>query len=173
MTLSGLTVAIGRIVDDSIVVLENIFRHLQEDGDKRQAIITGANDVSVAIFSATVITVVVFIPLGLTGGIVGAFFLPFGLAVTYALLASFLVAITVVPVLVFLFVRQEDLQQEEAHGLPGTHLSARSALGAGQRQESRAGAAGGFRQYDLRLCPLCQPTGGFPPGFRRAADQVA
>ncbi len=118
MTLSGLTVAIGRIVDDSIVVLENIFRHLQEGGSKREAIIIGTRDVSVAIFAATVITVVVFIPLGLTGGIIGEFFLPFGLAVTYSLMASFLVAITVVPVLVFLFVRQEDLSEDEGHGLP-------------------------------------------------------
>ncbi|MFN8561029.1 MAG: efflux RND transporter permease subunit [Anaerolineae bacterium] len=61
-----MTVAIGRVVDDSIVVLENIFRHVQEGGDKREAIIQGTRDVSVAIFAATVITVVVFLPLGLT-----------------------------------------------------------------------------------------------------------
>ncbi|MFN8376462.1 MAG: efflux RND transporter permease subunit, partial [Anaerolineae bacterium] len=98
MTLSGLTVAIGRVVDDSIVVLENIFRHLQEGQDKRQAIIDGTRDVCIAIFAATVITVVVFLPLGLTGGLISEFFLPFGLAVTYSLMASFIVAITVVPV---------------------------------------------------------------------------
>ena len=101
MTLSGLTVAIGRVVDDSIVVLENIFRQVQAGGDKKQAIIEGTRDVSVAIFAATVITVVVFLPLGLTGGIIGQFFLPFGLAVTYALLSSFVVAITVVPVVAY------------------------------------------------------------------------
>lgn len=117
MTLSGLTVAIGRVVDDSIVVLENIFRELQKvdntKAQKRQAIITGTRDVSIAIFAATVITVVVFLPLGLTGGLIGEFFLPFGLAVTYSLLASFIVAITVVPVMVYLFVRADEVHEED------------------------------------------------------------
>lgn len=112
MTLSGLTVAIGRVVDDSIVVLENIFRHVQEGGDKKTAIIEGTRDVSVAIFAATVITVVVFLPLGLTGGIIGEFFLPFGLAVTYALLSSFIVAITVVPVLAYLLLDNREISEE-------------------------------------------------------------
>lgn len=112
MTLSGLTVAIGRVVDDSIVVLENIFRHVQEGEDKRKAIIEGTRDVSVAIFAATVITVVVFLPLGLTGGIIGEFFLPFGLAVTYSLLASFVVAITVVPVMAWLMLDRSEIASE-------------------------------------------------------------
>lgn len=112
MTLSGLTVAIGRVVDDSIVVLENIFRHVQEGEDKRRAIITGTRDVSVAIFAATIITVVVFLPLGLTGGIIGEFFLPFGLAVTYSLMASFIVAITVVPVMAYLMLDKREISGE-------------------------------------------------------------
>jgi multidrug efflux pump subunit AcrB len=117
MTLSGLTVAIGRVVDDSIVVLENIFRQIQEGGDKREAIIKGTRDVSVAIFAATVITVVVFLPLGMTGGIISEFFLPFGLAVTYALLSSFVVAITVVPVMAYLFINSNEVSEEEQHGI--------------------------------------------------------
>lgn len=118
MTLSGLTVAIGRVVDDSIVVLENIFRQIQEGGDKKQAIISGTRDVSVAIFAATIITVVVFLPLGLTGGIISEFFLPFGLAVTYALMSSFVVAITVVPLLAYLFVSAKEAAEEDSeHGV--------------------------------------------------------
>lgn len=112
MTLSGLTVAIGRVVDDSIVVLENIFRQIQSGGDRKEAIIQGTKDVSVAIFAATIITVVVFLPLGLTGGIIGEFFLPFGLAVTYSLLASFVVAITVVPVLAYLLLDEREISHE-------------------------------------------------------------
>lgn len=119
MTLSGLTVAIGRVVDDSIVVLENIFREIQAGGDKRRAIITGARDVSVAIFSATLIVVVVFLPLGLTGGLISEFFLPFGLAVTYALVASFLVALSVVPVLAYLLVDERDIFSEDAGPIAG------------------------------------------------------
>ncbi len=109
MTLSGLTVAIGRVVDDSIVVLENIFRQVQAGGDRRQAVLTGTRDVSMAIFVATLVTVVVFLPLGLTGGLIGAFFLPFGLAVTYSLAASFIVAITVVPLLAYLLLDQREV----------------------------------------------------------------
>jgi len=112
MTLSGLTVAVGRVVDDSIVVLENIFRQLQSGEDKKSAVLSGTRDVSSAIFVATTIAVVVFLPLGLTGGIIGAFFLPFGLAVTYALIGSFIVAITVVPVLAFVFLSVDDLPEE-------------------------------------------------------------
>ncbi len=117
MTLSGLTVAIGRVVDDSIVVLENIFRQMQTGISKREAILSGTRDVSVAIFVATLVTVVVFLPLGLTGGIIGEFFLPFGLAVTYSLMASFVVAITVVPVLVYLFIPQSAETELEENGL--------------------------------------------------------
>lgn len=113
MTLSGLTVAIGRVVDDSIVVLENIFKQLQAGGmTKRDAILSATRDVSAAIFTATLIAVVVFLPLGLTGGIIGAFFLPFGLAVTYALAGSFLAAVTVVPALAYLFISLEDMPEE-------------------------------------------------------------
>lgn len=114
MTLSGLTVAVGRVVDDSIVVLENIYREIQTGMDKRTAIIGGVRDVSVAIFSATGIAVVVFLPLGLTGGLIGEFFLPFGLAVTYALASSFFVAITVVPALASIFISADNVPKE--HG---------------------------------------------------------
>ncbi len=111
MTLSGLTVAVGRIVDDSIVVLENSFRHIEtakSQAEKMEAIRTGVREVSTAIFTATSIAVVVFLPLGLTGGLIGEFFLPFGLAVTYSLLSSFVVAIVVIPVLMYLFISVED-----------------------------------------------------------------
>jgi multidrug efflux pump subunit AcrB len=127
MTLSGLTVAVGRVIDDSIVVLENIFRQLQGSSGllagvtsveerrriKRETIVQGTRDVSSAIFIATLIAATVFLPLGLTGGLIGAFFLPFGLAVTYALAGSFVVAVTVVPVLTYLFINVEDIPEEK------------------------------------------------------------
>jgi HAE1 family hydrophobic/amphiphilic exporter-1 len=109
MTLSGMTVAVGRVVDDSIVVLENIYRRIQRGDERREAVIGGTRDVAIAIFASTVTTVIVFLPLGLIGGLIGEFFMPFGLIVTYALGASFVVAITVVPVLAYLFIRQEHM----------------------------------------------------------------
>jgi len=112
MTLSGMTVAVGRVVDDSIVVLENIYRHIQRGEDRQTSVLVGTRDVAIAILASTVTTVVVFLPIGLLGGLVGQFFLPFGVAVTYALASSFLVAVTVVPALAFVFIRKEHLPPE-------------------------------------------------------------
>jgi HAE1 family hydrophobic/amphiphilic exporter-1 len=120
MTLSGLTVAVGRVVDDAIVVLENIYRQLQQSDEKtdhREVVIQGTRDVSVAIFAATLTTVVVFLPIGLTGGVVGEFFMPFGLAVTYSLSASFVVAITIIPVLAYFFIRRNNIPEEKEGAL--------------------------------------------------------
>ncbi|MFN2187714.1 MAG: efflux RND transporter permease subunit [Candidatus Promineifilaceae bacterium] len=113
MTLSGMTVAIGRVVDDSIVVLENSYRFIQKGGDRKEAVLKGTKEVAIAIFASTATTIAVFLPLGMMGGIIGAFFLPFGLTVTYALAASFIVAITVVPALTYVLIRKENIPDEK------------------------------------------------------------
>ena len=113
MTLSGMTVAVGRVVDDSIVVLENIYRHIQRGEDPRRSVIDGTRDVAIPIFASTVTTIVVVLPIGVMGGLIGSFFLPFGMTVTFALLSSFVVAITIVPVLAYLFIRKEHLPAEK------------------------------------------------------------
>ncbi|HET7830731.1 MAG TPA: efflux RND transporter permease subunit, partial [Candidatus Limnocylindrales bacterium] len=106
MTLGGLAVAVGRVVDDSIVVLENIDRHRAMGESRRDASINGPREVAGAITAATVTTVGVFLPLGFVGGLVSQFFLPFALTVTFALLASLVCALTVVPVLAYLFINR-------------------------------------------------------------------
>ncbi|MFF0462248.1 efflux RND transporter permease subunit [Streptomyces mexicanus] len=105
LTLGALTIAIGRVVDDSIVVLENIKRHLGYGEERREAILTAVREVAGAVTSSTLTTVAVFAPIGLVGGMVGELFGPFSLTVTAALLASLLVALTVVPVLSYWFLR--------------------------------------------------------------------
>ncbi|MFI9120958.1 efflux RND transporter permease subunit [Streptomyces bikiniensis] len=105
LTLGALTIAIGRVVDDSIVVLENVKRHLGYGGERREAILTAVREVAGAVTSSTLTTVAVFLPIGLVGGIVGEMFSPFSLTVTAALLASLLVSLTVVPVLSYWFLR--------------------------------------------------------------------
>ncbi|MEU0138129.1 efflux RND transporter permease subunit [Streptomyces sp. NPDC006296] len=105
LTLGALTIAIGRVVDDSIVVLENIKRHLGYGEERRSAIITAVKEVAGAVTSSTLTTVAVFLPIGLVGGMVGQLFGSFSLTVTAALLASLLVSLTVVPVLSFWFLR--------------------------------------------------------------------
>ena len=99
MTLGGLAVAVGRVVDDAIVVLENIYRHRAMGEDRFTASVNGPREVAGAITASTLTTVAVFLPLGFVGGLVSQFFLPFALTVTFALLASLLCALTVVPVL--------------------------------------------------------------------------
>ncbi len=99
LTLGALTIAIGRVVDDSIVVIENIKRHLGLGEEKRQAILTAVKEVATAITASTVTTVAVFLPIALVGDITGELFRPFALTVTIALAASLLVALTIVPVL--------------------------------------------------------------------------
>ena len=135
MSLAGLTVAIGRVVDDSIVVLENIYRHIQQGRDRKEAVLIGTRDVSIAILASTVTTVVVFLPIGLLGGIVGQFFLPFAVAVTYALISSFFVAVTVIPVLAFMFIRKEHLPEEKETGMQRryTPIDTRRAVGLNLR----------------------------------------
>ncbi|MFF5341359.1 efflux RND transporter permease subunit [Streptomyces althioticus] len=114
LTLGGLTIAIGRVVDDSIVVLENIKRHLGYGEERQAAIMNAVREVSGAVTSATLTTVAVFLPIGLVGGMVGELFGSFSLTVTAALLASLLVSLTVVPVLSYWFLRPPKGTPEDA-----------------------------------------------------------
>jgi len=105
LTLGGLTIAIGRVVDDSIVILENIYRHLQQGEEKKVAIPRAVREVAGAVTASTLTTVSVFLPIAFTGGLVGELFSSFAMAVTIALLASLFVALTIVPVLAYWFMK--------------------------------------------------------------------
>ncbi|GAB3159823.1 efflux RND transporter permease subunit [Micromonospora sonneratiae] len=105
LTLGALTIAVGRVVDDSIVVLENIKRHLGYGERKRDAINRGVREVAGAVTASTLTTVAVFAPIALVGGFVGQIFAPFAITVTVALLASLLVSLTVIPVLAYWFLK--------------------------------------------------------------------
>jgi len=99
LTLGGVAVAVGRLVDDSIVVIENIFRKMQTEKFSVEMIIGATKQVGVAITASTLTTVAVFLPMSLLNGGLQEFLLPFALTVTYSLLASLLVALTVVPLM--------------------------------------------------------------------------
>jgi HAE1 family hydrophobic/amphiphilic exporter-1 len=105
LTLGALTIAIGRVVDDSIVVLENIKRHLGYGEDKQHAVITAVKEVAGAVTASTLTTVAVFSPIALVGGLVGQLFSSFAITVTVALLASLAVSLTVIPVLAYWFLK--------------------------------------------------------------------
>ncbi|WP_432900215.1 efflux RND transporter permease subunit [Micromonospora matsumotoense] len=114
LTLGALTIAVGRVVDDSIVVLENIKRHLEYGEPKRDAIVAAVREVAGAVTASTLTTVAVFAPIALVGGFVGQLFAPFAITVTVALLASLLVSLTVVPVLAYWFLKPPRDGADEA-----------------------------------------------------------
>lgn len=102
MTLGAMTVAIGRVVDDSIVVIENIYRRmaLKDEPLKGKALVREATkEMFIPIMSSTIVTIAVFLPLALVGGMIGELFIPFALTIVFALMASLLVAITIVPMM--------------------------------------------------------------------------
>ncbi|MFI6013819.1 efflux RND transporter permease subunit [Streptomyces sp. NPDC051243] len=128
LTLGALTIAIGRVVDDSIVVLENIKRHLGYGEERQEAILKAVREVAGAVTSSTLTTVAVFLPIGLVGGMVGELFGSFSLTVTAALLASLLVSLTVVPVLSYWFLRAPK----------GTPADAEEARRVAEEKEARS-----------------------------------
>lgn len=131
MTLGALTVAIGRVIDDSIVVIENIYRRMALSGEplRGKALIREATrEMFIPIFSSTIVTIAVFLPLALVSGQIGELFLPFALAVVFALSASLIVAITIVPML--------------AHSMYGKQL--RNLAGNKTHAEEKPGKLAGF-----------------------------
>lgn len=99
ITLSGLALGVGMIVDNSVVVLENIFRHMEMGEDRKTAAKNGATEVSMAITASTLTSIIVFVPLIFAQGLAGEFTKPLGLTVAFALMASLFVALTIVPML--------------------------------------------------------------------------
>ncbi|MDE2786740.1 MAG: efflux RND transporter permease subunit [Chloroflexota bacterium] len=122
MSLAGLAIAVGRIVDDSIVVLENIYRHMQDGSPRSVAVIAATQEVSPPVVASTLTTVAVFIPLAFLPGVVGQFFSPFAQTVCVSLLASTLVALTAVPVLASWFLRAGDMVDDPENPRGDTYL---------------------------------------------------
>ncbi|WP_433707515.1 efflux RND transporter permease subunit [Paenibacillus illinoisensis] len=122
MTLGAMTVAIGRVVDDSIVVIENIYRRLTLKGEKlkgRELIREATREMFIPILSSTIVTIAVFLPLALVSGMVGELFMPFALTMVFALLASLLVAITIVPMLAHTLFRKGLKNKQNHEEKPG------------------------------------------------------
>ncbi len=106
MSLSGFALSIGMVVDDGIVVMENIFRHLQKSGRPREAAEKGSAEVGMAVTTSTITSLVVFLPMALAAGIFGILIRPLGLTVVFSLLASLLVALTLIPMLIPIMFKQ-------------------------------------------------------------------
>lgn len=125
MSLAGLMITIGRMVDDSIVVIENIMRHLRQapKGEtKAKTISRATGEVSSAVISSTVVTVMVFVPILLVEGMAGELFRPFALTVVLAMVGSTLVALTIVPVLAYWFMRNQRIRGDQAARMTDTDI---------------------------------------------------
>ncbi|PPF67609.1 hydrogenase expression protein [Clavibacter michiganensis] len=152
ITLGALTIAVGRVVDDSIVVIENIKRHLSFTPDRLDAIRAAVREVAGAVTASTATTVAVFLPIALVGDITGELFRPFALTVTIALAASLFVSLTIVPVLAYWFLRPEGESRRA-------------------RRKAAAAAAGGASEGAVRTGAHAAVAG--PVDDRELADRPA
>ncbi len=114
LSLMALTIATGFVVDDAIVVLENIYRHLEDGMPPLEAALQGAQEIGFTIISISVSLVAVFIPLLLMGGIIGRMFREFAVTVTVAIAISVAISLTLTPMLCSLFLKAHD--EHKSHG---------------------------------------------------------
>src|SRR5439155_23305169 len=100
MTMLGLTLAVGVVIDDAIVVLENIFRHMEELGKKPiEAALEGLVEIALAVLATTFSLVVIFLPVAFMSGQVGRLFYSYGITVAFSILISLLISFTLTPML--------------------------------------------------------------------------
>jgi CzcA family heavy metal efflux pump len=113
MTLGAMAIAIGLVIDDSVVITENIVRHLRINHDRHQAIRAALDELIWPVTTSTLTTVVVFLPLRLLTGVVGQFFAALSITLTIAVLVSFFLAVTIIPLMADQFLREEDAIADE------------------------------------------------------------
>ena len=112
MSLGGIAMGVGMIVDNSIVVLENIYRWSAEGHDRMDACVNGTKEVTISLTASTLTTVAVFLPLALTGGIAGMLFDDFCLTIVFLMLASLVIAVTLVPLLCYFLLDEKKVRKE-------------------------------------------------------------
>ncbi len=127
VTLLALTLAVGLVIDDAIVVRENIFRHMERGEDPKTASLNGTNEVGLSVLAMTLTVVSVFLPIAFVSGIVGRFFSSFGLTVTSAVLLSLFEAFTLAPMLSAYWFKQRKLKPAEQKQVEQAHEQARGS----------------------------------------------
>jgi len=131
MTLGAMTVAIARVIDDSIVVVENIFRRMSLPTEKlkgKELVREATIEMFKPIMSSTLVTIAVFLPIALVSGMIGELFMPFALTIVFALLASLIVAITIVPMLA------HSLFKKQLYSITNIHNEKPSKMAASYRK---------------------------------------
>ena len=113
MSLGGIAMGVGMIVDNSIVVLENIYRFAAEGKDRMTACVDGTKEVTTSVVASTLTTVAVFVPIGLSGGMAGMLFDDFCLTIGFLILGSMAIALTLVPLLCYLLLDENKVRQSQ------------------------------------------------------------
>jgi HAE1 family hydrophobic/amphiphilic exporter-1 len=120
ITMLGLILSIGIVIDDAVVVHENIFRHMEENGlDAMQASRVGTKEIATAVLATSLSLVVIFVPVAFMGGMVGRFFSSFGLTVAVAILMSLFVSLTLTPMLCSRFLKLEKIDSSHSGSKSG------------------------------------------------------
>jgi multidrug efflux pump subunit AcrB len=117
LTLMALTLVIGILVDDSIVVIENIERHLKMKKPPWQAALDGRSEIGLAAITITLVDVVIYVPVAFTSGIIGQFFFSYGITIAVTTLASLFVAFTLTPMLAAFWMKDESQPEQPPRGL--------------------------------------------------------
>lgn len=180
LTLSALTISIGRVVDDSIVVIEAIRRRHTMGGTKFSNILAAVGEVAGAITASTLTTVAVFLPLVFVSGQTGELFRPFALTTSIALLASLLVALTIVPVLAFWFLHAREskvrLNRAQKKEIAARRKEGLRGLKAERKERRRAGKKGAAAAETAEVAPAAQVTStssAAPEAEVESADAVS
>jgi HAE1 family hydrophobic/amphiphilic exporter-1 len=127
MTLGAMTVAIARVIDDSIVVVENIFRRMSLPTEKlkgKELVREATKEMFKPIMYSTLVTIAVFLPIALVSGMIGELFMPFALTIVFALLASLIVAITIVPMLAHSLFKKQLYSTTSSHNEKPSKMAA-------------------------------------------------
>ncbi|MGH9631534.1 MAG: efflux RND transporter permease subunit, partial [Bryobacteraceae bacterium] len=140
MSLGGVALGVGMLVDNSIVVLESVYRHKQPGANLAEAVYRGTKEVSMAVTASTLTTVAVFLPLIFVEGVAGQLFKDQALTITYSLLASLLVALTLIPMVLSLQFRKPGADEKPDLEPEPNDLSPRPAIRAVQRPYRYAGS---------------------------------
>ncbi len=142
MTLGGLALAVGMLVDDATVTIENIERYLEEGHDLREAILEGAGQIAVPALVSTLCICIVFLPMFFLGGVARYLFVPLAEAVVFAMLASYILSRTLVPTLAMYLLKAEGARRALSQSFGAFPAGIRAALRTAARSLSRpAGAA--------------------------------
>ncbi|MBU0575863.1 MAG: efflux RND transporter permease subunit [Proteobacteria bacterium] len=118
MTMLALTLSVGLLIDDAIIVIENIYRHVEEGMAPREAATFGTSEIGLAVMATTFAIVAIFLPVAFMKGIIGRFFLQFALTVVFSVLVSLLVSFTLTPMLASIFLKRVVLKRENTAGAP-------------------------------------------------------